>query len=77
MHSCYLTYSVGNVTAAVYKKDLTLSCNHVNRSFKSDLGVFTSVSLIYLGVYLGIIERLHNSITKTLEKLSKKMLVLK
>ena len=50
-------------------------------SFKSDLGVFTSVSLIYLGVYLGVylgmIERLHNSITKTLEKLSKKMLVLK
>ena len=46
-------------------------------SFKSDLGVFTSMSLIYLGVYLGIIERLHNSITKTLEKLSKKMLVLK
>ena len=43
-------------------------------SFKSDLGVFTSV---YLGVYLGMIERVHNSITKTLEKLSKKILVLK
>ena len=46
-------------------------------SFKSDLGVFTNVSLIYLGVYLGMIERVHNSITKTLEKLSKKILVLK
>ena len=46
-------------------------------SFKSDLGVFTNVSLIYLGVYLGMIERVHNSITKTLEKFSKKIPVLK
>ena len=64
--------------AAVYKKDCKLKAVITCKmSFKSDLGVFTSVSLIYLGVYLGMIERVHNSITKTLEKLSKKILVLK